>query len=57
MRTHFPAVSLPSACTKSCAMSNFEKQKIVVHELRSFLYLRDTNEWRIATSSMHWSFI
>ena len=37
MCTQFYAVSLPSACTKSCAMSNFEKQKIVARKAISFL--------------------
>ena len=35
--THFSAVSLPIACTNSCAMSNSEEQKIVAHKLSSFL--------------------
>ena len=29
-------VSLPSTCTKSCAMSNFEKQRIVARKVSSF---------------------
>ena len=33
----FYAVSLPSVCTKSCAMSNLEKQKIVARKASSFL--------------------
>ena len=46
-----------SACTKSCAMSNVEKQKIVAHKVSSLPQLRDTNEWPLATSTMHQSFI
>ena len=37
VHSFFRCVSLPSACTKSCAMSNSEEQEIVLHELSSFL--------------------